>query len=407
MSRKVLFASLMLAVFWCSSPAPAFAVTGKASVITFVDAANERQIYAFVQDYYGHLLLNRFNGTSWSWEDHGLPPGAVSITNPTAITYVDASGNQRIYVFALARPADAGARRLVIRFWNGFQWQWSDQGVPYLNGSYDSLYPGTLSATTFVDDEGNRRIYLFGIRSGLGTRSGTLHARLTARHWDGSSWHWEDHGTDSDASCRESFTETINYRDHSGNRRVEVFCTGHNLYLFKRRLSNGSWSWISQGGDQILTARGSALTFDDTLGNPEVHAFVARSAPHRDLIQNFGYSWNPLGNPPPESSPDGISAISYVDSEGDRRMRVFVEYHRRLYARSWTGVDWTYWTYHGMPAPEPQGQLEENDAISAITYLDWRSGKQRIHVFATGIYNNLFMYYWDGDTWMWQDNGKP
>jgi hypothetical protein len=401
MERKVLFASLMLAVFWLGSPEPAAAVTGKASAITFVDEANERQIYAFVEGDTGRLMLNRFDGTSWSWADHGLPPGVLRIIDPTAITYVDASGNRRIYVFALAPPTAESDSRLVLRFWNGFQWQWSD------HGSYYSLEEGTLSATTFLDDEGNRRIYLFGIRSWTGGRS-AVKARLTARHWDGSNWQWEDHGVDSDASCRQSFTETIHYRDHSGYLRVEVFCVSPNLYLFKRRLSNGSWSWISQGGDQILLDRGSVLTFDDASGDPEVHAFVARQAPYRDLIQNFGYSWNPLGSPPTElSPPTGISAIAYVDSDGDRRIRVFVEYHRRLYARSWTGSTWTYWTDYGLPAPEPQGQLETNDAIAAITYLDCRSGKQRIHVFATGIYGNMFVNYWDGNSWQWQDNGKP
>src|SRR5262245_18357789 len=99
MKPGIFLSMLLLAALGCISPMRALSVEGQASAITFSDG-NARWIYAFIKGDDGRLKLNRFNGTSWSWMDHGLPEGATSIRNPTAVTYVDAAGNRRIYVFA-------------------------------------------------------------------------------------------------------------------------------------------------------------------------------------------------------------------------------------------------------------------------------------------------------------------
>ena len=151
--KNTLCQSLLLAaVLALAAAMPAHAVQGRPSAISFTDADSDRHIYAFVKGDNGHLVANHFDGSTWVWTDHGLPAGAVSISNPRAITYIDGIGNRRIYVFAVDNTG-----QLVVRFHKGagFAWQWAEQGGP-------KIYGTTLSATTFVDDSGVRRMYAFG-----------------------------------------------------------------------------------------------------------------------------------------------------------------------------------------------------------------------------------------------------
>ena len=43
---------------------------------------------------------------------------------PADITYVDGAGNQRIYVFAVGSNG-----HLEVNYWDGFNWNWADQGT--------------------------------------------------------------------------------------------------------------------------------------------------------------------------------------------------------------------------------------------------------------------------------------
>src|SRR5215469_7405885 len=95
------------------------------STITYKDAAGQQHIYCFTLSDNYHLVVNYWNGTGWYWADQGLPPGAIDVVSPQAITYLAADGRQRIYVFA-----EASNQHLVVNYWDGLKWNWADQGLP-------------------------------------------------------------------------------------------------------------------------------------------------------------------------------------------------------------------------------------------------------------------------------------
>jgi hypothetical protein len=167
--------------------------------------------------------VNYWDGASWHWANQGLPGGLNQVAPSTAITYVDSNGNRRIYVFA------GGGGHLVVNYWDGFNWQWADQSAPYgIVGQ---------SAITYVDAAGNRRIYCFA-------RGGD---HLVVNYWDGFNWNWADQGIPAGASQVDN-PSAITYIDSAGQRRIYVFANdGIGGHLFVNYWDGFSWHWADQG----------------------------------------------------------------------------------------------------------------------------------------------------------------
>jgi hypothetical protein len=128
------------------------------SATTYLDSAGRREIYVFCgKDQVGNLVVNYFDGVhGWQWADLGLPARANAVSNPSAIAYADSSGREQIYAFV---QGDTG--HLFYDLWNGSGWKWFDQGRP--SGVAAVSNP---SAISYVDAAGKRLIYAFGDANG-------------------------------------------------------------------------------------------------------------------------------------------------------------------------------------------------------------------------------------------------
>ena len=123
MNRKLINVILLM-VSCCA--VPMLAEAAGSSTVTFRGTDNRDWIYYFARGNNDHLVVNYWDGSVWHWADQGLPPGATSISHPSAITYKDTAGQQRIYVFAYS---DIGSERnLVVNYWDGSQWKWENHG---------------------------------------------------------------------------------------------------------------------------------------------------------------------------------------------------------------------------------------------------------------------------------------
>jgi hypothetical protein len=124
-----------------------------------------------------------------------------------------------------------------------------------------------------------------------------------------------------------------------------------------------------------------------------------------ELRDNRNGSWINLGSPPqlPGGELKGISAIAWTDSGGSRRIQVFAQFNNRLFARSANGFVWGAWTDQGLPAGPSIGVSNP----SAVTWFDSLSGTQRIQVFTTGTNGEIYLNYWNGNSWNWLGHGNP
>jgi hypothetical protein len=371
--------------------------TGYQKAITYDDIGSDRRIRMFTESDpkiggYGDLYSCDYDGTSWTWTNHGRPPGSVWVANSQPITYLDETDKRRIYVFAVDHNGE-----LVVRYHKGagFSWQWAKLGGPQLSGA-------TISATTFVDDDGVRRIYVFASGPNPG---GPAPYRLVTHYWNGSSWNWAILPVTPGTPLNQpSHTTVTHYKDASDHRRVDVFSkAGPNNTLVRHSLVQNAWSVTNLGG-QVFPPM-ATVNYQDFSGNRHVHT-VTRNPPGNDFWDRRGANAALLAHPAVvgDAPIQGISLINYNDEDGNLRMDLFASYMDGTYFRRAALNDvWLPWVQVALPPGNPQGVHNPN----AITFLDSRGGEQHRYVFMMGPAYKIYAHHWNGSTWQWIDLGWP
>ncbi len=386
MNRRLFWAITLL-----SCMTPVLGVASPSDTITFQDAAGNQQIYVFstaieIGDT-GHLLLNYWDGFNWNWSDQGLPPLTGYVSTPAAVAYVDSAGNQQIYAFATT-----GGDRFVVNYWDGFNWYWSDQGPPPVG----THVRDPKAAITYLDGTGSQQIYAF-----------PCFGRLFANYWDGFNWYWSDEGL-APGPTGVSPSHAITYMDGAGNQQIYVFATGDSNGHLVVRYSDGlNWYWSDQGLPTGATSvsRPAAITYLDGAGNQQIYVFATGNNGHLFIRywDGFNWNWTDEGLPAGATSVTNPTAITYLDAAGNQRIYAFVQGDNgHLLVHYWDGFNW-YWADEG-PAP---GATQLNNP-SAITYVDG-AGNQQIYAFVrvrVGSARHLAVHYWDGFNWYWADLGQ-
>src|SRR5215469_7807845 len=134
---------------------PATAQVDQPASVTYWDSAGHQDIFNFAvkNNSPNHLYVNYWDGSGWHWADQGLPSGiaALPFQRPAAITYSNPNGRQVIFAFVVGPNG-----HLYVNYWDGFRWNWADQGLP-------PNIAGVIapSAITYQDSAGNQLIYVF------------------------------------------------------------------------------------------------------------------------------------------------------------------------------------------------------------------------------------------------------
>lgn len=164
---------------WSPQGAPTgTTVTSAPGVITYKEGAQPQRIYAFVVCADGHLHVNYWDGSQWSWSDRGTPQGTTisSLSAPAPITYKDGAQPQRIYTFVVGTNGHH-----YVHYWDGANWHWSDHGAP--TGTTVKEGPGPAAVT--YQATGQQRIYAF-VKG--------FNDHLYMQYWNGTQWNWGDQG---------------------------------------------------------------------------------------------------------------------------------------------------------------------------------------------------------------------
>ncbi len=123
----------------------------KLSAVTFQDGRGRQQLYIFGDSDIGHLVVNYWDGSQWRWADQGVPAGLVGSSEPSAIWFPGTGGSRMIYVFCIGSNG-----HMVVNYRIGSSWAWADNGLPA--GKSQLL---STSATAYLDTQGARRIFAF------------------------------------------------------------------------------------------------------------------------------------------------------------------------------------------------------------------------------------------------------
>jgi hypothetical protein len=355
------------------------------SAVTY-EEANNRRIYAFVRGDNGHLHVRYWNGSQWKWADQGTPPGTTLSDAPGVITY--AADKQRIYAFARG-----GNGHLFVNYWNGSQWKWADQGTPPGTTVAPDSSPGVI---TYAADK--QRIYAFA-------RGGNGH--LFVNYWDGSQWKWADQGTPPGTTVIPKSSPGVITYEEADKRKIYAFVQGNNGRLYVNYWDGSQWKWADQG-EPIFHAISpfcspGVITYVEG-GKRRIYAFVTTDD-NSDITPltldvNYwnGSQWKWANQGTLVVGTPGV--ITY--KEGDKqRIYAFVTGNGSLVVNYWDGSQWK-WANQGTP---PGTKVTTKSSPGVITYLG--ANKQRIYAFVVGENGLLYVNYWDGSQWKWADQGTP
>ena len=331
---------------------PGTKVQGGPAVITYRDGAGKQRIYVFVTGSDGHLHVNYWDGTHWKWADQGMPPGTSvgeGWGGAAAVTYLDATGKQRIYVFV-----EGDNKRIYLNYWDGAQWNWADQGTP---SGITKVYLG-VGVTTFLDNSGKQWIYAF--------LHGWDNGHLYVNSWDGTKWLWADHGTPPGTGVNWPWGlmgggAVTTYRDGAGKQRIYAFTGGNDGHLYTNYWNGTEWEWADQGmpqGASGLITYGGVITYPEGTGKQRIYAFSLDNVLYPHFYVNYWdgdqWKWADQGFCPGEQAVVGGwegGLTTYRDAAGKQHIYLFVfcegPNEPKLYLNLWNGTQWS-WADHGL-----------------------------------------------------------
>jgi photosystem II stability/assembly factor-like uncharacterized protein len=241
--------------YWANQGRPeGGAITSAPNAITYRENGVQH-IMVFVQGVDGHLHANHWDGTHWSWIDHGRMENSYVASAPTAITYHD--NQRRIYVFVKGLYGN-----LFVRYWNGSNWNWGNQGKP--NGAVVVERP---NAITYFDGSGHR-IYVF-------VKSNDMRLFVNYRY-GGGGWHWAEQGAPSNSVHVASSPGTTCYME--GSDRIYSFVRGSDDHLYVNYWNGSQWQWAHQGQSNGVDIAGSPVAFTQQYLWPRNRPVFVKSA---------------------------------------------------------------------------------------------------------------------------------
>jgi hypothetical protein len=150
----------------------------------------------------------------------------------------------------------------------------------------------------------------------------------------------------------------------------------------------------------ITNADGGVATYSES-GVRQIYAFV-NSNDGRLLVNYWdgsAWNWADQGTPPGTTVNGTPGSISYSEG-GQQRIYAFVRGNDgQLYVNYWDGSAWN-WQNQGSPSG-----TNVASSPSVITYSE--GGVQQIYAFVLGSDGALYVNYWNGSGWQWANQGTP
>jgi hypothetical protein len=299
----------------------------------------------------------------------------TSIATPSAV--YDPTSNP-ITVFVVGNNGS-----LYDKYWNGSAWVWEPQKHPKgvkVFGSSAVYQPASFPLYDFV---------------------GGVNGKLYDLYWDGSAWAWEGQGLPPGSTVQ--YVGGALY-DPASTNPLYVFVVGENGHLFVKYLdgATSAWVWRDQGTPPGTTATNVPTSVYQSK-TEDLSAFVTGANGH--LLENYwngsAWLWDDLGTPSGVSITSAPSAV--YEPPSDNPLLVFaVGNNGHLFVAYFNGTTWT-WRDQGIPSGETG-----LSAVAGLSAIYDPSATNSILCFAVGASTgNLYVNYWNGTAWVWQNQAQP
>jgi hypothetical protein len=334
----------------------------------------------------GDLFVHYLNKTGWHTDDHGNANGNPFRGEPSATTYVDASGFNQIQVWAVASNG-----HLYEHYFDRTGWHTVDQGNA--NGYSFEDYPAVM---TYVDATGFDQIQVWDT---------TPNGHLYVHYFNRTGWHTDDHGNANGQYFNDGAPAVTTYLDSSGFNQIQVWAVGTNGHLYEHYFDGTGWHTVHQGNANGLPfgADPAVTTYLDSTGFRQIQVWDTATNGHlyAHYFNQTGWHTDDHGNANGLAFVSPPSVTTYVDSTGFDQIQVWdIAEGGHLYAHYFNRTGW-HTDDHG----DANGlSFNVSGAPSVMTYLD-STGFNQIQVWDFATNGHLYEHYFDQNGWHTIDQG--
>ncbi|MBV9328335.1 MAG: hypothetical protein JO352_31855 [Chloroflexi bacterium] len=237
---------------------PGSALASGTAVVGWVQSDGKQRLNVFAMGANGQLIEAFYDGDNWHWNNHGTPPETAINSAPTAVSWVQSDGKQRLNVFAMGANGN-----LIEAFYDGDNWQWNDHGPP----------PGTAvaSAPTIIGYvESSAQIFDLFVEAANGN--------LVQFHYDGDRWGWSDRGQPPGTMIA-SAPAIVRWVEGTSTQRLNVFARGSNGNLIELWMDGNGWHWSDHGqpGEAALASPPASVGWVQTDGVQRPNVFATQT----------------------------------------------------------------------------------------------------------------------------------
>jgi hypothetical protein len=267
------------------------------------------------------------------------------------------------------------------KYWNGQQWVWEDQGRPL--GTLLSPLPSAVYQTALD------RLVAFVVGN---------NGHLYDKYWNGQQWVWEDQGTAPGTIMNPSPSAVY----QTALDRLVAFVFGNDGHLYDKYWNGQQWVWEDQGippGTSIYWAGSPSAVYQTALDRLVVFVIGSDGHLYDKYWNGQQWVWEDQGTPPGTSIISGMAPSAVYQTALDRLVAFVVGNNGHLYDKYWNGHQWV-WEDQGTP---PGTSIISGMAPSAV----YQTALDRLVVFVIGSDGHLYDKYWNGQQWVWEDQGTP
>jgi hypothetical protein len=172
------------------------------------------------------------------------------------------------------------------------------------------------------------------------------------------------------------------------------------------------WTWVNIGAPGTLVADGvDAITVQTTPGGATRPYVFVRTDDGR-LWQATGagsvWSWRDLGTPPGTTIMRTVGAVAVRDSVGAaQRPYVFVTgWDGRLWLAWWNGTRWL-WDDRGTPTADAFTSIGQEQVVGVALTRASATSAEHPQAFLLDRHGDLWRHGWHGSGWAWTNHGTP
>ncbi|MCA2220936.1 hypothetical protein [Nonomuraea aurantiaca] len=324
-------ASIPTLWYWALRGKPGPGVTYGIGAVAVVDrnVSAASRPFVFVRADDSHLwILWKTPAGNWEWVDQG-----GKVDRPVGVIALDDNPNgHRPYAFVVQD------RHLWVRWWNGLDWFWSDQGQPAGVDIFNGLGAVTLALKPTLD------LAPFAVVTGSDGNG-------WVNWWNGSSWLWYNLGSPG-VAIGSSMGVLAVPDERTGEQTLQVYVWGGDGQLWLGITDMVSTRWTALGHPRypaVISQPAGAAIIKSGPGQLSRPCSFVLSASTGDLWACQDDTWFELGAPPSDHYANiALGAISVPDpNNASQYARVFVtDGNNSVWVCRWDGAK-PVWEDHG------------------------------------------------------------